>query len=149
MSIRSAATAVGFVDRPDWPRMRLLDFWPMRKGKLLGFARVELPISLRIRDIPILAGPKGVFAALSPKPIPDGVGRQKRDVNGRPKYLPFWEWRDRGVRAKRQFIARSKTSTCPSGASARVAARPPKDVGRLSVDVRMEMSRTSFGDPPP
>jgi DNA-binding cell septation regulator SpoVG len=86
MSIRSAAIAVGFVDRPDWPRMRLLDFRPMRKGKLLGFARVELPISLRIRDTPILAGPKGVFAALPAKPIPDGERRQKREVaNG---YLP-------------------------------------------------------------
>jgi hypothetical protein len=79
MSIRSAAIAVGFVDRPDWPRMRLLDFRPRRKGELLGFARLEFPIS----DIPILAGPKGVFAALPAKPIPDGEGRQKREaVNG-------------------------------------------------------------------
>jgi hypothetical protein len=82
MSIRSAAIAVGFVDRPDWSRMRLLGFRPRRKGELLGFARLELPIS----DIPILAGPKGVFAALPVKPIPDGKGRQKREaVNG---YLP-------------------------------------------------------------
>jgi hypothetical protein len=70
MSIRSAATAVGFVDRPDWPRMRLLDFWPMRKGKLLGFARVELPISLRIRDIPILAARKASLPPCRPNRSP-------------------------------------------------------------------------------
>jgi hypothetical protein len=78
-------------------RMRLLDFRAMRKGKLLGFARIELPIGLLISDIPILAGKNGVFAALPARPILDREGRRKRDVNGRPQYLAFLEWRDRNI----------------------------------------------------
>jgi hypothetical protein len=78
-------------------RIRLLDFRPIRKGKLLGFARIELPIGLLISDIPILTGKNGVFAALPARPLLDPEGRQKRDANGRPQYLAFLEWRDRNI----------------------------------------------------
>jgi hypothetical protein len=97
MSPRSAATAVGFGDHTERPRTRLLDFRSMRKPKLLGFARVELPSGLRISDIPTLAGKNGAFAALPSMPMLDQEGRQKRDVNGKPQYVAFLEWRDRGL----------------------------------------------------
>ena len=56
MRATDAATAIGFGGRPDRQGTQLLDFRPILKGKLLGFAKVELPIGLRISDIPILAG---------------------------------------------------------------------------------------------
>jgi hypothetical protein len=91
MSARSAATAVGFGERRERARTQLLDFRPMRKGKLLGFARVQLPIGLRINDIPILAGRNGAFAALPAKPQIDSEGRVKRDGRGKALYVPVLE----------------------------------------------------------
>jgi hypothetical protein len=94
MSTTSATTAAGFGDRLAWSRMRPLDFWPMRKGKLLGF---ELPTGLRISDIPIVGGRNGAFAGLPARPVLDQEGLQKRNINGKPRYTPFLEWRDRSL----------------------------------------------------
>jgi hypothetical protein len=82
------------------PGAQLLGFRPLRKGKLLGFAHVELPIGLRISDIPILSGKNGAFAALPARPLLDQEGRQKRDVNGRPQYASFLVWRDRDLSSR-------------------------------------------------
>jgi hypothetical protein len=88
-------------DRPpavgiDRPKVRLLAFKSMRKGKLLGFARVEFPNGLQISNIPIFAGQNGPFAALPSPPVLDQEGRQKRDVTN-AHYLPFLQWRDRSL----------------------------------------------------
>jgi hypothetical protein len=80
--------------------MRLLTFQSMRKGKLLGFARIEFPNGLQISNIPIFAGQNGPFAALPSRPVLDQEGRQKRDVNGKPQYLPFLQWRDRRLSSR-------------------------------------------------
>jgi hypothetical protein len=61
----------------------------MRKGKLLGFAKVELPISLRISDTPFHVGKNGAVAALSARPVLDQQGRQKREINGKQQDTPF------------------------------------------------------------
>ena len=79
------------------PRMQLLSWKPVRKGKLFGFARVALPSGLRISDIPIIAGRNGAFAALPAKPQIDAEGRVKRDDRGKALYLPILEWRDRDI----------------------------------------------------
>jgi hypothetical protein len=79
------------------PATRLLDFRPMRKGKLVGFARVELPIGLRINDIPIILGKNGPFAGLPARPMLDHEGRPKIDIRGKPQYVAFLEWRDRDL----------------------------------------------------
>jgi hypothetical protein len=42
-------------------------------------------------------GQNGPFAAL---PVLDQEGRQKRDVNGKPQYLPFLQWRDRSLSSR-------------------------------------------------
>jgi hypothetical protein len=111
MSTKSAPTAVGFGDRPDRPRMRLLDFHQMRQGKLFGFARIGLTIGLRISDIPILAEERGPFAALPATPMLDQEGRQKRDLSGNPRYVAFLERRDRDLSSR--FSATDRSSLRP------------------------------------
>ena len=77
--------------------MRLVAWKPMRKGDLIGFATVELPICLKLIDCPVLIGPRGRWASLPSKPQIDRDGRQKTDTNGRAVYAPVLEWRDRGL----------------------------------------------------
>lgn len=76
------------------PLLRLVSFKPLRKNTLRGFATVELPIGLKISDIPILIGKNGPWAALPSKPQVGPDGAQRRD-NGKPLYVPILEWRDR------------------------------------------------------
>jgi hypothetical protein len=45
------------------PRMRLISWKPLRKNSLLGFAAVELPIGLKVHDIPLLASHGKVWAS--------------------------------------------------------------------------------------
>jgi hypothetical protein len=72
--------------------LRLVDWRPVRKGKLLGFALVELPMGLRIHDVPVLHGKNGVWATLPTKPELDGNRRQRRDVAGEPSYARVLSW---------------------------------------------------------
>jgi DNA-binding cell septation regulator SpoVG len=96
-----ARTRATWGDRPDpRPRMRLLDFKSVRKAKLFGFAKVELPNGLRISDIPVFAGKRGRFATMPARPVLDQEGRQKRDINGNPQYAVFLEWRDRDLASR-------------------------------------------------
>jgi hypothetical protein len=67
-------------------RMRLLDWRPMRKGALRGFAAVELPIvGLQIFEVAVLVGQNGLWASLPNKPQLDRYGR-RRMVNGELAY---------------------------------------------------------------
>jgi hypothetical protein len=75
--------------------MRLLDFREMRRGSLIGFARVRLPIGLTIHDVAVLVSRNSPFAVLPTKARIDTEGRQKRDANGRPAYQPVLEWGSR------------------------------------------------------
>jgi hypothetical protein len=72
--------------------LRLIDWRPVRKGKLLGFASVELPIGLRIHDVAVLHGKTGPWAALPTKAELDGDRRQRRDVEGQPSYARVLSW---------------------------------------------------------
>jgi hypothetical protein len=93
------AEAATWGDKPPArrPKMRLLDFRPLAKGALRGFARVELPSGLRISDVPLLVGKRGPFTTLPAKPVLDAERRQKCDANGKPTYAAVLEWRDRDL----------------------------------------------------
>jgi hypothetical protein len=39
----------------------------------------------------------GLFAALPARPVLDQQSQQKRDINGKPQYAAFIEWRDRSL----------------------------------------------------
>jgi hypothetical protein len=90
-----AEIAVGFGDRLAPSRLRLISWQPFRKGPLRGFACVELPFGLRIFDVPIRTGTKGLWAGLPAKPEIDRDGRRKTDINGKPVYAEVLRWRDR------------------------------------------------------
>jgi hypothetical protein len=78
------------------PTLRLLSFRPMVKGALRGFATIELPIGLRVRDVPILVGRNGAWANLPAKPLLEN-GQQKLDANNKPAYVAVLEWADRDL----------------------------------------------------
>jgi hypothetical protein len=75
--------------------MRLVGWKSLVKGSLRGYATVELPIGLKIHDVPVLIGPNGPWASLPSKPQIDKDGRHKTDANSRAAYSPVLEWRDR------------------------------------------------------
>jgi hypothetical protein len=91
------AEAATWGDKPPArrPKMRLLDFRPLAKGALRGFATVELPIGLKLIDCPVLVGRNGPFVRLPSKPQVDKEGRQKTDASGKPAYTPTLEWNSR------------------------------------------------------
>jgi hypothetical protein len=78
-------------------KLRLIKFRPLERGALRGFANIELPIGLRIDDIPILVSSGKAWASLPAKPQLDQDGRHKRDANGKPAYVAMLRWRDREV----------------------------------------------------
>jgi hypothetical protein len=75
--------------------MRLIDWRPLRRGRLLGFGSVELPIGLYIFEVPLLQGKTGIWAALPTRPKVDGEGRVLRDVDGRRAYARVLGWRSK------------------------------------------------------
>jgi hypothetical protein len=66
-------------------RLRLIDWRRVRKGKLYGFAELELqPIGLLLHQVPVLMNEKsGPWACMPTKPRLDGDGRQMRRLTGR------------------------------------------------------------------
>ena len=79
--------------------MALEDFKRLRKGALLGFATVRLPIGLVIADIPVCTSHGKVWASLPSKPMIGADGRQiERD--GKKRYVPILSWADRQTQDK-------------------------------------------------
>jgi hypothetical protein len=80
-------------------QMRLVDWRPLRQGKLLGFAKILLPIGLEIAEVPLLRGPEGTWATLPGKPELDRDNRTVRTgPDGRPVYHELLTWRSRRLR---------------------------------------------------
>ena len=97
-------TVAGRDLRPQY-RMRLLGWRRLRQGKLFGFAEVELPIGLKLYDVPVLRGLDGQpWATLPTKPQVDRAGHQRRDDTGKPAYARVIAWRSR--RLEEAFSAR-------------------------------------------
>jgi hypothetical protein len=82
------------------PGMRLLAWRPLQKGALRGFASVQLPIGLQIEDCPVYVGRNRPWATLPSRPMIDGDGRHKRDINGKPQCLAILKWRDRDLQSR-------------------------------------------------
>lgn len=80
------------------PGLRLVSFKPMRKGALIGFATVELPIGLKIIDCPVCETRGKTWATPPGRPQLDKNGQPIRDERGRQAYSQILEWRDRRLR---------------------------------------------------
>jgi hypothetical protein len=78
-------------------RMRLVAWKPLRKGSLIGFAELELPIGLKIADVPVLASHGKAWASLPSKPLLDRDGRHAVDERGKKRYTPILAWADRST----------------------------------------------------
>jgi hypothetical protein len=79
------------------PKMRFVSWKPIAKGSLHGFARVELPIGLKLIDCAVFVGTKGAWASPPAKPQLDQDGSQRNGVDGKPSYSPVVEWRSRDL----------------------------------------------------
>ena len=72
----------------------------MRKGSLLGFAKVELPSGMVLIDVTILSGERGAWASPPSKPMIDRDGVAMKDANGKVKYSPLVEFASKEVRER-------------------------------------------------
>jgi hypothetical protein len=61
---QEVARAFAWGEKPAPRRLRLRSFRPLSKGALCGFATVELPSGLVLRDVAIFAGRNGSWASL-------------------------------------------------------------------------------------
>jgi hypothetical protein len=75
----------------------LLDWKPITKGALRGFARVRLGCALVIHDIPVLCSNGRAWATLPSKPIIGADSTVARDEKGKTRYAPILEWADRAA----------------------------------------------------
>jgi hypothetical protein len=89
-----ADVAAGFGGPPPQrPSMQLLNWKPLIRNSLRGFADVELPSGLRIREIPVLSSHGKSWATLPSKPQIDKDGRHRKGPDGKPAYTAILEWR--------------------------------------------------------
>jgi hypothetical protein len=77
---------------------RILDFRPLRRNSLIGFAKVELPSGIIIHDCTILICEHGAWASPPSKPQIDRDGNAIKDPSGKIKYSPIIEFSGRQVR---------------------------------------------------
>lgn len=76
----------------------ILEWRPLRKNSLLGFARVQFPSGLIIADVTVLNGERGPWASPPSKPQIDRDGMVLKDVNGKIKYTPILDFVSREKR---------------------------------------------------
>ena len=79
-------------------RPRLLDWRPISKHSLIGFAKVQFSSGLTISEIAVHRSGSRVWAAPPARPwIEDNT--LVRDARGKPRYQPLIEFASHGVRA--------------------------------------------------
>jgi hypothetical protein len=76
---------------------KLINWRPHRKGTLLGFVIVELPIGLQIADITIHRKDGRFWVSMPARPLFDTSGRPLTGIDGKQKYSAFLSWRDRDL----------------------------------------------------
>ena len=79
------------------PPITLLDWRPIQKGGLRGFAKFRLGRSIIINDIAIHNSGGKKWAFMPSKPVHGPDGAQKIGDNGKPIYAKIVEWVDRAA----------------------------------------------------
>jgi hypothetical protein len=78
----------------------ILEFRPLRKGSLLGFAKVQQPSGQIIVEATILTGPHGPWASPPSRVQIDKDGVALREPNGKLIYRPVIDFVDRATRSR-------------------------------------------------
>ncbi len=78
--------------------VHILDWRPMTKGKLLGFAKVELPSGMILADVTVLLGDRGPWASPPSKPMVGRDGTALTDAAGKIRYSPIVEFASKEIR---------------------------------------------------
>jgi len=78
--------------------IELVEWKPMQRNTLRGFAVVRLRSGLTINDVVLHAKDGKAWASLPSKPMLDREGQVVRDAaTGKVKYAPMLEWASREV----------------------------------------------------
>jgi hypothetical protein len=80
----------------DTRRLQLVEFKPVVKNSLRGFATVTFS-GLEIADVSVHAKNGRAWASLPSKPQLDAQGQHRRDPNGKPLYSAILKWRSRDL----------------------------------------------------
>ncbi len=80
--------------------IQIRDWRPMRKGALLGFAKVELPSGMILADCTVMLGDRGAWVSPPSKPMLDRGGVAMKDSNGRVRYTPLVEFTSKEIRQR-------------------------------------------------
>jgi hypothetical protein len=86
--------------RPGAPprRMTLRSWKAVRKGSLVGFAAISLPVGIDIDDVPVLITNGKAWATLPARPVITSDGRvAKLPGSSKTQYVSFLRWRDRAL----------------------------------------------------
>ncbi len=78
--------------------IRILDWKPLRRDSLLGFAKVEHPSGMVVSDVTILNGDRGPWASPPSKPMIGADGVALKGDSGKLRYSPIIEFTSREVR---------------------------------------------------
>jgi len=75
--------------------VHLVDWKPIVKGSLRGFAKVRLGRTLLVNDVPVLFSNGRAWAGMPGKPLIGADGTGLRDDKGKQRYAPVLEWTSR------------------------------------------------------
>ena len=78
--------------------VKILDWRPLTKGALRGFAKIEMPSGMIISDVTVLTGANGPGASPPSKPQIGRDGTVMKDQTGKIKYTPIIEFTSKEVR---------------------------------------------------
>jgi hypothetical protein len=80
--------------------VKILDWRPLKKNSLLGFAKAEFPSGMVICDVTILTGERGPWASPPGKPMLDREGAALKDATGKLRYSPIIEFTSKSIRIR-------------------------------------------------
>jgi len=78
--------------------LTLLDWRPLRRNSLLGFAKVRIGRALVLHDVSVHVSNGKRWASPASKPQMDSNGQALRDDRQKIKYTPVVEWLDAAAR---------------------------------------------------
>lgn len=74
----------------------ILDWRPMRRNSLLGFASIQLG-ALKIKDVTVNIHTGRKWAGMPGKPMTDKEGNAMRNEQGKIRYVSLLEWDNKGT----------------------------------------------------